>query len=868
MNRCRLAVVALITSIILVGGAAAAWAFFSGTGTGNQLASSPSLAAPGTGTATGASTTTMSVSWGASSNLPAGGTPHGYEVLRSPGTTFSGTSTSVSSFTGTQTFSLASASGFSASGGVILVATTTPTGTATLSYSSITTNTLQNVKALSGSGTISNLAQVIQGSATTAVAAASNGNIVSNYTSSSKLYVTSTSGFPTSGTVEVVTSTGLVAISFSTVGSDTNGPYFQVSATPSGSGTLSTGGSVTGGAAVTGTSGCAGLITTISCTDSGLVSGTTYYYAVQTLFDNWVSSPNTPFPGTTPTAVTNVTFSGSPQTTATWTVGFTTSLTGALVAGNTITATFNSSFGLPASGAAVTLPSGFSNCTATEATSGQTATITLVGASCVLANSTAGTFTIAGITDPAAGSYANTTFSVATSKDTSAVNPSSNVVIISTSLNAVNVVDSTHTWAVGANCSILFDTGLAWTQDTNVPAACVTGGVNLTGVSVTSTTEGIVVGSSGTVLVCSASCESATATWSALTQGTGGTIPASTTKFTAVWATGSASVLAVGNDSSAGGVIWACSATCNSSTAGTGHATWTNVAPSGGLSGVTLNGIGAADVSDAWAVGQSGSTGYIEACNGSCTTASSGWIKVTTTSITSGAPLNAADATGANSVWAVGNSGTIFACTASCNTATASWTSIGPGGANNLNALAITTGASSTYVVVVGGAGSAYFCNNIDTRCTTRSTAWTVESGTTGTTNTLLGIGTNGAAPTFLVAVGSNGDITTGTAPSTWLSPTVGGGNTPSGVLSPYTGTRAGGTSVATGAGAGWTSTHGATVTVYFNGTSVATPSTSGGSGTFSTLNFTTPAGTAGVTYPVLFSDPSGNATVAWFSTT
>ena len=60
------------------------------------------------------------------------------------------------------------------------------------------------------------------------------------------------------------------------------------------------------------------------------------------------------------------------------------------------------------------------------------ATITLAnsGGTCALANSTAGTLTIAGITNPTvANSYAANTFSVATSKDTAAASPSAAVVI-------------------------------------------------------------------------------------------------------------------------------------------------------------------------------------------------------------------------------------------------------------------------------------------------------------------------------------------------------------------------------------------------------------------------------------------------------
>jgi len=133
--------------------------------------------------------------------------------------------------------------------------------------------------------------------------------------------------------------------------------------------------------------------------------------------------------------VSGVTFSGSSvsggATNTTWTVGFTTSdPNGELVPGDHISVTFPAGFAIPLN-PTVTLGSGFFGCTAspqaTAVTSGQTVVITL-GTGCQLDASTAATVTIAGITNPAAATYANTSFLVSTSADFAA-SPAAAVVI-------------------------------------------------------------------------------------------------------------------------------------------------------------------------------------------------------------------------------------------------------------------------------------------------------------------------------------------------------------------------------------------------------------------------------------------------------
>ena len=141
-----------------------------------------------------------------------------------------------------------------------------------------------------------------------------------------------------------------------------------------------------------------------------------------------------PAANVTITGLTTITFVGSSQaasaTGTTWTVGFTSSASGALVATNMISVTFATGFGIPAT-PSVTLGSTFLGCTSTPAATasatGLTVTITL-GAGCTLADSTAATVTIAGITNPAAGTYPDTDFTVGTSAQ-AANSPAASVVI-------------------------------------------------------------------------------------------------------------------------------------------------------------------------------------------------------------------------------------------------------------------------------------------------------------------------------------------------------------------------------------------------------------------------------------------------------
>ena len=137
-------------------------------------------------------------------------------------------------------------------------------------------------------------------------------------------------------------------------------------------------------------------------------------------------------------APTSATFSpGSTAANAisTWTVGLTTSASGALSPSNTISVVFNPNFTV-AAGQSVTFGGFGAACpAANDFVNGNVATVTLP-AGCSLAGSTSGTLSIPAITNPGSGTYSNATFSVATSQDTNALSGSSNISIGSASSSA------------------------------------------------------------------------------------------------------------------------------------------------------------------------------------------------------------------------------------------------------------------------------------------------------------------------------------------------------------------------------------------------------------------------------------------------
>ncbi|HEY8869502.1 MAG TPA: hypothetical protein VIM30_08925 [Candidatus Limnocylindrales bacterium] len=161
--------------------------------------------------------------------------------------------------------------------------------------------------------------------------------------------------------------------------------------------------------------------------------------------------------------MSNVTFGGSPSTAeavATWTVAFTTSPTGALKRGSSITVVFNTAFGVP-SAPAVSLTGGFTNCSVGASVIGTTMSLTLNGGRCALGNGATGRLAVAGIINPPAGTYAAASFSVATSADTTAASPNSDIVISTgTTATAAFTAPAPGTTSVRTATSYV----VAWTE--------------------------------------------------------------------------------------------------------------------------------------------------------------------------------------------------------------------------------------------------------------------------------------------------------------------------------------------------------------------------------------------------------------------
>jgi len=188
---------------------------------------------------------------------------------------------------------------------------------------------------------------------------------------------------------------------------------------------------------------------------------TSSQFTVSTTEDPGMVSPSSVL-ATQPSgsSVSGVTFAGATNkanVNETWTVGFTASALGGLVAGDTITAVFPSTFGLVAN-PAIVLGSAFGNgCSGTGSVSGHTLTVTLSG-TCALANGAITSFTVSSVMNPPAGTYPLAGFGVSTSEDaTSLVSPLADVVITPTGgqVSAVTFTAGTYagntstTWTAG-----------------------------------------------------------------------------------------------------------------------------------------------------------------------------------------------------------------------------------------------------------------------------------------------------------------------------------------------------------------------------------------------------------------------------------
>ena len=151
-----------------------------------------------------------------------------------------------------------------------------------------------------------------------------------------------------------------------------------------------------------------------------------------------------------PTAITiiatvsSVSFSGATQsagTVTTWTVGFRSSVAGALATGDTITVAFNVNFVTPATPVIVLVT-----------------TLSNSGGACVHTANTVASLTIAGITNPLAGAYAAAGFTVATNRDnTAALSPAA--ITITSGVGSVTFVGTPLTTAVASSWTVGFTSG-------------------------------------------------------------------------------------------------------------------------------------------------------------------------------------------------------------------------------------------------------------------------------------------------------------------------------------------------------------------------------------------------------------------------
>jgi hypothetical protein len=191
-----------------------------------------------------------------------------------------------------------------------------------------------------------------------------------------------------------------------------------------------------------GSNTCALANSTAATLNVAVVNGTSdalTSFSLTTDNDIIATSPTGTAPTlTSATASTGVTFTTTAPTSlianapSTWTVGFSTSSSGALAAGGYVVAQFPSSFTTSSTSPAVTAltPSNLAtNCTLTGSDPNDGSVVVVVltnkGANtCTLASSTAATLSI-GVKNGPAGTYGNTTNALWTSKDGTSVEPTS-----------------------------------------------------------------------------------------------------------------------------------------------------------------------------------------------------------------------------------------------------------------------------------------------------------------------------------------------------------------------------------------------------------------------------------------------------------
>ena len=137
---------------------------------------------------------------------------------------------------------------------------------------------------------------------------------------------------------------------------------------------------------------------------------------------------------------------------ATWTVGFTTSASGTLAIGGTITINAPASTTFPSAASAYKVND--TTATATPTTAAGTVTVATPVA---VGDSSAISVLITGVTNPTAGTYPDTSFSISTSADTAASNPASGLSFGSV-VSGVSFSPSSPVSAVSANWTVGFTT--------------------------------------------------------------------------------------------------------------------------------------------------------------------------------------------------------------------------------------------------------------------------------------------------------------------------------------------------------------------------------------------------------------------------
>lgn len=302
-------------------------------------------------------------------------------------------------------------------------------------------------------------------------------------------------------------------------------------------------------------------------------------------------------------------------------------------------------------------------------------------------------------------------------------------------LLAVSAASATSIWAVGANCTVDYYNGTAWSPQAVPSSVCPTG-TSLNGVAASSGSP-MIVGSEGVSFACTASCSASAPSWSSKPTGTTNSLSSvSAQSATNMWAVGANCTILYYNGTS-----------------------WISQDPAPTLcpAGTSLNGVTANAGGPAAQPYVVGNGGLLLLCAGpGCSTSTPSW-----TMIASGTASDLlAVSTGANNyVVAVGAAGAITTCTGGCNGGKATWTTMTSG---TTDALGAVFGQSSTAFFAVGAGGTALACTS---NCNQNTGGWAAASS--GTTDVLDGVTATSATAAW--AVGDAGTIQASSG-SPWAS--------------------------------------------------------------------------------------------------